>query len=188
MATIRVTHYGVEGEGATVKLAKEDAGRKIGETMRANARPRFFIAPTGAAMLWFEPRHGFLYIAAESAQALMERIARADYYGGSAGAERDDAEACARRQAAEYGLDASRPETYALACHYLRQFRDKQGAARIEDNLAFQLAYIAARHAAGAFAGTDDAWHRAACATSHEFRQAAADICAPIPMPSTVLA
>lgn len=35
MTTIRLTHYGIDGEGPTVKAAKEDAGRKIADAMSA---------------------------------------------------------------------------------------------------------------------------------------------------------
>lgn len=35
---IRITYFGVEGEGRTVKLAKEDAGRRIEQAMKNSAR------------------------------------------------------------------------------------------------------------------------------------------------------
>ena len=37
--TVRITYYGMEGEGSTLKEAKQDAGRKLEAAIRASSDP-----------------------------------------------------------------------------------------------------------------------------------------------------
>lgn len=79
---INLTYCGMEGVGETVKLAKQDAARKIEGVLAELATPRIVVVNDFAALVWFEPRAGWVYrIITDHA----EGIRAGDLYGNGGG-------------------------------------------------------------------------------------------------------
>ena len=56
MATaIRITYYGMDGEGATLKEAKADAARKVERALEGSYTPEMIRFDDWAVLLWREP-------------------------------------------------------------------------------------------------------------------------------------
>src|SRR3990167_6281423 len=58
---ISLTYCGMEGDGATVKLAKQDAARKIEAALAGTYTPAMIRAGSMIGIIWREPKHGWAY-------------------------------------------------------------------------------------------------------------------------------
>lgn len=95
--TVRITYYGMDGEGRNVTEAKKDAGRKIEEALHGNYTP-FVLA-----------RDGVAFVAHRNPQGWGYTIFRDDESGGSSYCSdtREGTIRCMRSHAAQYFADST---------------------------------------------------------------------------------
>lgn len=61
MNTVRITYYGMDGEGRNVTEAKRDAGAKIENALTGNYTPQLIRGSTSEAVLIFREPSGWYY-------------------------------------------------------------------------------------------------------------------------------
>ena len=105
--TIRIEYFGMEGSGPTVKEARADAGQKIEKALRGSYEPQVIAFDGQMAILWREPKHGWLY----------GRIVDGALHPGGMGAEEscDEAKARARFDLAQLAWSPDSDDEEILA-------------------------------------------------------------------------
>ena len=144
--TVRITYYGMEGEGKNVTEAKRDAARKVEAALEGDYSPEIIGDLTRyAVLLWREPRYGwgFRTITATTTGRL---------YGSSHGSSRMEVEKYARRHVADLLQDV----TYILE-------KDREGIRDWHSKQEFQRKYQEARNEGH----SDHEAHAIACGMGH---------------------
>lgn len=102
MATVRITYFGMDGQGATVTEAKRDAGAKIESAMNGSYEPEVLSSRGWAIILWRSPQGWHSNIIAEPKDGFRQRI-----NGGSGRDDRTAGRASALLNLARLSWDGS---------------------------------------------------------------------------------
>jgi hypothetical protein len=149
--SIRITYYGMDGEGPTVKAAKEDAGRKLARLVAETEEAPVIIAADGVAAIVAYSKWGWghrLITAQESGLQTGQQFVSGNYE------TRHEAELAALRHVLDIAWRFPRDDTAWLdetlvgkVGTYLTRDENKSLRADLLERWAWQRRYRAAREA-----------------------------------------
>ncbi len=107
---INVTHFGFEGEGATVREAKLDAARKVTAALEGYWTPTYILWRGQRAFVWREPQSGWVY------RLIHDDTETGHTHGSTCGADNDEKSAVlsAKRHMATLDTDAPEEDVYTF--------------------------------------------------------------------------
>ena len=145
---VRVTYYGMEGEGKNLTEAKKDAGRKAERAITGSYTPLLISADGHSALVYRIPASGWWYVILHP-----EREQKQSLYGISTGEDRDDTERRARMHLAQNIFSPNGPTG-------LEVIKDRRDRKEHLSWLRFQYCYRAWREAGES---NDNLCHSRAC-------------------------
>lgn len=151
--TVRITYYGMDGEGRTVTEAKRDAGEKIEKALSGDYTPRIISGGHWAGLIWRSPVGGFQYRMLDLSKP--EDLSKSNYCSCSGYNTMADVEKAVQLHLAQKVFDWSL-ESVDVALSLVEDRHDK---SFITSWITFQYCYKAWRDN-----GADDTTaHRNAC-------------------------
>lgn len=158
---IKVTYFGVEGSGRTIKEAKQDAGRVI-ERLVANHRPEVYQHRSNTLIVY--------HTATGGEYMMVDAAGEGPRYCCHAMVSFDDARICGLRHMLTNARQVGQYEVPGWVRGIIGRTPTEQMIEDWRSNDGFQLAY---RHAQASGIGEGESdWHRWACEHGAEFRPA----------------
>jgi len=135
-ATVRITYYGMEGEGKTLTEAKRDAGRKVEMALEGSYTPKLLgQLDSFHVIIWREP-NGWSYklLNGDPVDATKTYTYPEGLYGCQGDSSYEDTLRSARRHLAQVAVDVSYLEDQQdiNSWHRNRRCQDAYKAARAE--------------------------------------------------------
>jgi len=148
---VRITYFGMEGEGPTVTAAKQHAGAKIERALSGDYTPLALVWRGHVAIVAREPRSGWGYRLVHVDGARRQSL----YLNGDGDGNPVDAERAARRHLAQNAWDGSETDEASIIEH-------EQDRREFRSWAAHSVAYKRARDAGA----TDEQAYRVGCAAA----------------------